>query len=200
MPPLILASSSPYRQKLLERLKLPFDCCSPDIDESPLSGESAQQLVLRLAKQKADKVAAQHPQALIIGSDQVASLQGSILSKPGDHSTACDQLTRCSGNVINFYTGLTLLNSHTGHQQSSVETFDVHFRKLTPTTIERYLLEEQPYDCAGSFKMEGMGIILFDKLLGEDPNTLVGLPLIKLVSMLFQEGVQIPPPPNPTTH
>ena len=192
MPPIILASSSPYRQSLLQQLGIEFECHSPDIDESALDGESPSALAARLAEQKAKAVAEHYPNALIIGSDQVASLDGNRLGKPGNHTNAFIQLQSCSGREVNFYTGLCLYNSATCKQQLSVETFSVVFRELSTVTIERYLNKEQPYDCAGSFKVEGLGISLFERLEGDDPNSLIGLPLIKLVTLLGNEGVLIP--------
>ncbi|MGK0500866.1 MAG: MAF protein [Oceanicoccus sp.] len=192
MPPLILASSSIYRQQLLARLGLTFQSHSPDIDETPIAGETAAQLVLRLAQQKAQTLTGQYEDALIIGSDQVASLGQQILSKPGNHSNALKQLAACSGKTVTFYTGLALLNSTNQQLQSCVEPFSVQFRTLSTQAIERYLQHEQPYDCAGSFKMEGLGISLFERLSGDDPNSLVGLPLIQLVTMLANEGIDVP--------
>ncbi len=192
MLPIILASSSPYRRELLGRLALDFDCSSPDIDESALPGESAQALVKRLAEQKAQAVATSYSQHLIIGSDQVASLEQYILTKPGTIENAKAQLGACSGKTVTFYTGLSLLNSQTGQQLSCVEPFSVKFRVLDEATIERYIALEQPLDCAGSFKMEGLGISLFEKLIGDDPNSLMGLPLIRLVDMLKTHGLNIP--------
>lgn len=193
MLPLLLASSSPYRRALLERLHLPFDCHSPDIDESPLPGERAEQLVCRLASAKARALAADYPQHLIIGSDQAATLaDGRILGKPHDFSRARDQLRAASGSRVIFHTGLCLYNSLSGQLQSACVPFTVHFRLLDDACIERYLLREQPYDCAGSFKSEGLGISLFRETSGSDASSLIGLPLIRLVDMLLAEGVQIP--------
>ena len=192
MLPIILASSSPYRRELLGRLAIDFGCSSPDIDESALPDESPHSLVKRLAEQKAQAVAADYPQHLIIGSDQVASLEQRILTKPGNNENAKAQLSACSGKTVTFYTGLSLLNSKTGQQLSCVEPFSVKFRVLNEATIERYIAAEQPLDCAGSFKMEGLGISLFEKLNGDDPNSLVGLPLIRLIDMLKTERIAIP--------
>lgn len=192
MPDLLLASSSPWRRDLLARLGLPFACASPDIDESPLPGESAENLCLRLAEAKARALAADYPHHLIIGSDQVLLLDGEAVSKPGNHATAVRQLQLCSGRRIRFSTAICLLNSRSGHIQQAVEPFDVVFRELDNASIERYLLAEQPYDCAGSFKSEGLGISLFESLQGEDPNSLIGLPLIRLCTMLRNEGLQLP--------
>ncbi len=188
----ILASTSPFRRALLDRLGLPFEVSAPDIEETPRPGEQAAELVARLAEAKARAVAARESQALVIGSDQVAVLDGDILGKPGDHARAVAQLSRASGRTVSFYTGLCLLDSASGRTQVAVEPFWVVFRKLDPECIESYLRREQPYNCAGSFKSEGLGITLFRRLRGDDPNSLVGLPLIRLVDMLKQEGVRAP--------
>jgi len=191
MQQLILGSSSPFRAELLAKLGLPFIAVSPDIDESPLINEQAHQLVQRLSEQKAQAIAVQHPDALIIGSDQVAVLEGTILGKPGNHDNAVIQLMASSGKTVQFLTGLTLLNSNTGKIQSLVEPFEVSFKTLSLQQIEYYLQQEQPYQCAGSFKSEGFGISLFAKLNGDDPNSLIGLPLIKLIQLLAAEGIDI---------
>lgn len=191
MTPIILASSSPYRRQLLQRLALPFQWASPAINETPLPDEDAPQLVARLSEQKARALAAQYPSHLIIASDQAATLNNSILGKPGNHSNAVSQLSRCSGSTIRFYTGLVLLNTDTGKLQQAVEPFAVRFRKLEQGSIERYLLAEKPYDCAGSFKAEGLGIALFQQLSGNDPNSLIGLPLIRLVEFLANENIDV---------
>lgn len=188
---LILGSSSPFRAEILTKIGLPFITASPDIDESALTGEQAEQLVQRLSEQKAYKIAESHPNALIIGSDQVAVLDGAILGKPGNHDNAVKQLTAASGKTVKFLTGLALLNSQTGHIQSVVETFDVGFKTLSASQIDFYLRQEQPYQCAGSFKSEGFGISLFSKLQGNDPNSLIGLPLIRLISLLEAEGIDV---------
>lgn len=193
MLPLVLASSSTYRRTLLERLRLPFSCQAPEIDESALPGESAEQLVCRLAEQKARALTADHPNHLIIGSDQVAALaDGRILGKPHDFERAREQLRAASGSSVTFYTGLCLHNSQNHHSQVACIPFTVHFRPLDDARIERYLHLEQPYDCAGSFKSEGLGVSLFRSTEGEDASSLIGLPLIRLVDMLLAEGVQIP--------
>ncbi len=191
MPHLVLASTSPFRKALLEKLQLEFTTDSPDIDESRLDGESPEQLVARLAEQKAMAVAQRHPDSLIIGSDQVAVNDGQILGKPGSHDKAVAQLASASGKRVTFLTGLCLYNSATGDSQVEVAPFGVVFRELDKTQIENYLRAEQPYNCAGSFKSEAMGIALFERLEGEDPNTLIGLPLIRLVRMLEAEGVRV---------
>lgn len=192
MLPLLLASSSPYRRELLGRLRLPFTCASPDIDESRQADEPAEALVKRLAEQKARALAASHPGHLIIGSDQVAVLGEQILGKPHDFDRACAQLLEASGTSVTFLTGLALLNSATGHCQVDCVPFTVEMRELDLATIQRYLRAEQPYDCAGSFKAEGLGVSLFKRTHGPDATSLVGLPLIRLVDMLLQEGVQVP--------
>lgn len=189
--PLILASTSPFRKALLSKLDIAFTTASPDIDEQAFNNESPEQLVYRLAQSKAEAVASQFPDSLIIGSDQVAVLDGNILGKPGDFDHAFIQLSNASGKTVKFLTGLTLLNSHTHHKQTSVETFSVTFRNLSETQIKNYLYKEKPYNCAGSFKSENLGMVLFSKMHGNDPNTLIGLPLIKLVDMLKNEGVEI---------
>lgn len=191
MPRLVLASTSPFRKQLLQKLQQDFDTDSPDIDESRLEGETPEQLVARLAEQKAMAVAERHPDSLIIGSDQVAVNDGVILGKPGTHDKAVAQLQSASGKRVTFLTGLCLYNSTTGDSQVEVVPFGVVFRELSLSQIENYLKAEQPYNCAGSFKSEAMGIALFERLEGEDPNTLIGLPLIRLVRMLEAEGVRV---------
>ncbi|EGW53406.1 Maf family protein [Candidatus Endoriftia persephone] len=188
---LVLASTSPFRKELLSRLGLPFTTASPEVDESPLDGEAPDALVQRLALKKAQAVAGQFPNALIIGSDQVATIDERILGKPGDHERAVEQLSAAAGRRVTFYTGLCLLNSTSGDSQLICEPFHVHFRPLDAVAIDDYLKREQPYNCAGSFKSEGLGITLFEKLEGSDPNALIGLPLIRLVGMLEEEGVAV---------
>jgi MAF protein len=191
MPQLVLASTSPFRKQLLQKLGLDFVTDSPEIDESRLEGESPEQLVARLAEEKARAVAARQPQSLIIGSDQVAVIDGEILGKPGSHDRAVAQLKAASGRRVTFLTALCLYNSVTGDSQLEVVPFGVVFRALSDTQIDNYLKAEQPYNCAGSFKSEALGIALFERLEGEDPNTLIGLPLIRLVRMLEAEGVRV---------
>jgi MAF protein len=190
-PPLILASSSPFRRELLSRLGLEFSSISPDIDEKALPDEPPERLVTRLAETKAREIAKTHQGALIIGSDQVAVTDGIIMGKPGNHKRALQQLNHLSGKRVSFLTGLCLLNSATGHHQICCEPFHVIFRVLQQQEIENYLLKEQPYHCAGSFKSEGLGISLFERLEGDDPNALIGLPLIRLITMLRNEGVDV---------
>ncbi len=192
MLPLLLASSSSYRRELLTRLRLPFVCASPDLDEARQTNETATALVLRLAEQKARALVQQYPGHLIIGSDQVAALGEQILGKPHDFERAHRQLSNASGKSVSFLTGLALLNTVTGKCQVDCVPFTVHFRELDAERITRYLHAEQPYDCAGSFKAEGLGVSLFRATEGSDATSLVGLPLIRLVDMLLAEGVQIP--------
>ncbi len=192
MQELVLGSTSPFRRELLEKLGLPFSTAAPDVDESRRQGESPETLVQRLAEAKARAVAGQFPQALIIGSDQVACVDGEILGKPGNRDKAIKQLMAMSGKTVIFHTGLCLYNSEKERVQVLREPFRVHFRKLNTGQIERYVDHEQPFNCAGSFKSEGMGITLFRKLEGDDPNALVGLPLIRLVEMLEKEGIELP--------
>ncbi|WP_333602592.1 nucleoside triphosphate pyrophosphatase [Atlantibacter hermannii] len=189
MTQLVLASTSPYRQSLLEKLGIPFIATAPDADETPLIDEDARHLVLRLAQQKAQSLANRYPNHLIIGSDQVCVLDGKITGKPLTEENACLQLTQASGHIVTFYTGLAVFNSANGQLQTECEPFDVHFRPLTQAEIARYVEKESPLYCAGSFKSEGLGITLFERLNGRDPNTLVGLPLIALCQMLRNEGV-----------
>lgn len=192
MLPLVLASSSPYRRELLARLRQPFIWAAPAIDETPFPEESAATLVRRLAEGKARALSKLHPAHLIIGSDQVAVLGNQILGKPHDFSRARSQLLAASGASVTFLTSLTLLNSASGHCQVDLVPFTVHFRTLSEEQISRYLQAEQPYDCAGSFKAEGLGVSLFRATEGEDSTSLIGLPLIRLVQMLEQEGIAIP--------
>jgi MAF protein len=192
-PPLVLASSSPFRRELLARLGLTFLCDSPDIDESRQPGEAPEQLVQRLALEKARAVATRHPGTLIIGSDQVAVLaDGSVLGKPGSAENAAQQLSKASGATVTFLTGLCLYNAASGAHQLCCEPFRVHFRELSAQMISSYIKKEQPLNCAGSFKSEGLGITLFRRLEGDDPNALIGLPLIRLTDMLAGEGIALP--------
>ena len=188
---IVLASSSTYRKKLLEPLLPSLTCVAPNIDESVQKGESAENYVSRLAQEKAKVVALQQTNALVIGSDQCAVLKGNIISKPGNHENAIAQLKASSGKTITFYTGLCVINTHSHSQQVSCETFQVTFRKLSEKQIIAYLDKDQPYDCAGSFKVESLGITLFEKMQGDDYNTLIGLPLITLTSMLKTEGFDL---------
>jgi MAF protein len=191
-PTLVLGSTSPFRRELLARLGLPFETAVPQVDESRLPEESPEDLTLRLAEAKACAVGATHPHALVIGSDQVACLDDHILGKPGNRENARHQLRNAAGRKVSFYTGLCLLNTASGRKQLVCEPFHVQFRPLSEAQIERYLEREQPYNCAGSFKSEGLGIALFERLEGDDPNALIGLPLIRLVQMLEIEGIELP--------
>lgn len=189
---LLLASSSPYRRELLSRLQLEFDYCAPDIDETAKPGELPEQLVRRLSQEKAEALARTHADHLIIGSDQVAVLEQGILGKPYTFDRAKQQLLACNGKSVTFMTGLALLDSRTGTTQVDCIQFAVHFRSLTEQQIERYLQAEQPFDCAGSFKAEGLGISLFRATEGSDATSLVGLPLIRLIEMLARAGITVP--------
>ena len=188
---LILASTSPFRKTILDKLGVDFDIASPEVDETALSNETPQQLVERLSIAKAKAVADKVDSALVIGSDQVSVIDGAIIGKPHTHENAVKQLQNASGKTVTFYTGLCLYNASTDQYQSEVIPFNVVFRHLSQQQIERYLKKETPYNCAGSFKSEALGIVLFEKLEGEDPNTLMGLPLIRLVNMLEKENFSI---------
>lgn len=188
---LVLASTSPFRKSVLDKLGLPFECHAPEVDETPQAGEKPAQLVERLSIAKAQAVAAHYQQGLIIGSDQVAVIDDEILGKPGNHEKAIAQLQRASGKTVTFLTGLALVNAASGAIQAEVVPFKVVFRPLSHSQIVNYLHAEQPYNCAGSFKSEGLGIALFERLEGEDPNTLIGLPLIRLIRMLEKEGLTV---------
>jgi len=191
MKTLVLGSTSPFRKNLLEKLNLPFECAKPNIDESAKEGESPIELVERLSIEKAKAVALQYHDALIIGSDQVAVCEGDILGKPHNFDNAVKQLTRFSNKAVTFYTGLSVYDSLLKKTVSLVEPFTVHFKSLSLDEITHYLNAEQPYNCAGSFKSEGLGICLFEKLEGDDPNTLIGLPLIKLVALLKEHNINV---------
>ncbi len=191
MMQLILASTSPYRRTLLERLGLPFETAAPDTDESPLENDTPNALVRRLSEAKSRAIAAQFPNALVIGSDQVAVLNQQILGKPGNHENAVQQLRAASGKRVDFLTGLCLLNTRTQNCHVKVVPYSVVFRALSDAQIEQYLLKDKPYNCAGSFKSEGLGISLFEKMEGDDPNALIGLPLIELTNMLALEGLEV---------
>lgn len=188
---LVLASSSVYRNELLKRLQLPFQTMAPNVDETPLPNESARATSARLAQEKARAVAANYPDALIIGSDQVALLGDLQLGKPLAHDNAVKQLRAMRGKTTHFYTALALLNSKTGNMQTEVAENFVTLRDLSDAEIEGYLQKEQPYHCAGSAKSEGLGIALISKMTGDDPNALIGLPLILLIQMLRRESVTL---------
>jgi len=190
--PLILGSTSRYRRELLERLRLRFDVIAPDVDETPQPGEAPRALALRLANAKAQAVAARHPGALVIGSDQVADLAGEPLGKPGTHDKAARQLARMSGQTVVFHTAVAVVCRESGFAQTELAPVRVRFRTLAPDDIERYLQAEQPYDCAGSAKSEGLGIALLDAIDSDDPTALVGLPLIRVARMLRAAGVVLP--------
>lgn len=189
--PIILASSSVYRSRLLATLKLPFQAASPEVDETPLAGETAAQTSLRLAREKALALAPLHPEALIIGSDQVALLDGVQMGKPITHENAVKQLRAMRGRTVEFHTAVCLYNARNRDMQSKVALNRVAFRDLQDDEIERYLEKEQPYHCAGSAKSEGLGIALIRRMEGDDPNALIGLPLILLVDMLKKQGVEV---------
>lgn len=187
MPPIVLASSSPYRKALLARLNLPFTTCSPEVDEAARPGETPTQQCERLSRSKAQAISCQQPEAIVIGSDQIAAIDGAVLGKPGNHARAVQQLSQCNGRQVDFFTGLCV-------QQGSQQHFhlahtQVQFRQLTPAEIHRYVTIEAPFDCAGSFKAEGLGICLFDAISSCDPSDLIGLPLIALSQLLRQFGV-----------
>jgi len=188
---LVLASTSPFRKQLLEKLHVDFSTANPQVNEDELPGETAIELVERLAIAKAQAVAKDFPSSLIIGSDQVCLNRDQILGKPGNFENAFAQLKAASGQHVTFYTGLALVNSKTNQVQSLVETYDVYFRELSDEMIANYLNKEQPYNCAGSFKSEGFGISLFSRFEGKDPNSLIGLPLISLIELLENEGFLI---------
>jgi septum formation protein len=196
---LVLASSSRYRRTLLEQLRLPFACASPDLDETPLPGEPSAALVARLALAKARALANHFPDALIIGSDQACALDGRILGKPGNAENARAQLQACSGRRVTFHTGLVLYDTRGATWQHTVDTYTVQFRDLSQAEIARYVELEQPFDCAGSFKVEGLGITLFSALEGRDFNSLIGLPLLSLCDMLRAAGLNplAPAPAGP---
>ena len=188
---LILGSTSRYRYELLSRLRIPFDVVAPDVDETPLAGESPLALASRLALAKAHAVAKLHPQAVVIGSDQVADLHGEPLGKPGNHARAVQQLQRMRGQTVVFQTAVAVVCHATGFEQMEVAPVRVRFRDLTDTEIESYIQAEQPYDCAGSAKSEGLGIALLDTIDNDDPTALIGLPLIRTCRMLREAGIAL---------
>lgn len=191
-PQIVLASTSRYRQELLARLGIAFETAAPAVDESPLAGETPQMLALRLASAKAQAAQAAFPDALIIGCDQVAVVGATLLNKPGTHARAVEQLRLMSGKPVAFHTALCLLNARTLRRQSAIVAVTVHMRELSIDQIERYLRAERPYDCAGSARIEGLGIALVARLESDDPTALIGLPLIRLCDMLKSEGVELP--------
>lgn len=191
LPSLYLASTSVYRKQLLAKLTPHFTAINPSTDETPQPGEDATALVRRLARAKAQAVAATLTEGLIIGADQVAVFNGQIIGKPHSRQKAIGQLQQFSGHNVTFLTGLALVNAATGHCQQVVEPFTVSFRTLSDAEISAYVEREQPLDCAGSFKSEGLGISLFSAMRGDDPNSLIGLPLIRLLHLLRNEGVNL---------
>lgn len=186
---LVLGSTSRYRSELLQRLRIPFEISAPDVDETPLPGESPRDLALRLSLAKARAVAARFPQAVVIGSDQVADLHGQPLGKPGNHANAVAQLRRMRGHTVVFQTALSVVCLETGFAQSALAPVQVLFRDLSDAEIETYLRAEQPYDCAGSAKSEGLGISLLERIDSDDPTALIGLPLIRTCQLLRAAGV-----------
>ena len=191
-PALVLGSSSPYRRELLARLRQPFTTAAPQVDETPRAHETPRALALRLALAKAREVASRHPQAIVIGSDQVADLAGQPLGKPGTHPRAVAQLRQMSGQTVVFQTALAVVCAATGFEQTDLAAVEVRFRALGDAEIERYLRAEQPYDCAGSAKSEGLGIALLDAIHSDDPTALIGLPLIRTCRMLRAAGLVLP--------
>jgi len=190
-PILVLASTSPFRNSMLKRLHLPFETFAPEVDESRLAGETPLALVRRLARLKAQAAAPHYPHALIIGSDQIAVIGDQVLGKPGNHDQAVAQLSLASGQQVDFLTGLCLHDSRNGTDQVDMVKFSVHFRTLSTAQIEKYLRQDQPYNCAGSFKSEGLGIALLTHMDGSDPTAVIGLPLIRLVEMLAVAGMPV---------
>jgi septum formation protein len=190
-PALILGSTSRYRRELLARLRVPFDVVSPDVDETPLAGESPQVLATRLALAKAQAVAALHPHAVVIGSDQVADLNGEPLGKPGTHERAVQQLQRMRGQTVVFQTAVSVVCQASGFEQTELAQIKVLFRDLSDADIEAYLRAEEPYDCAGSAKSEGLGIALLDAIDNDDPTALIGLPMIRTARMLRAAGIDL---------
>ena len=188
---LVLGSTSRYRRELLSRLRIPFDVASPDVDETPLSGESPRSVAVRLARAKAHDVAKRFPQAVVIGSDQVADLHGEPLGKPGTHARAVEQLRRMRGQTVVFHTAVAVVCADSGFSREDLAPVQVRFRDLSDAEIENYLLAEQPYDCAGSAKSEGLGIALLASIDSDDPTALVGLPLIRTCHLLRAAGVKV---------
>lgn len=188
---IILASSSPFRRQLLDRLHLDYSCVAPDIDESVAAGEAASEYVCRLALAKADSIARQHPAAVVIGSDQCALLEGRILGKPGSHENALQQLRQAQGKTVVFHTGICVMRLDMEFNAVVDVPFEVDFRMLRDSQLEHYLRVEKPYACAGGFKAEGYGACLFERLRGDDPTALIGLPLLTLVPLLEQAGIEV---------
>lgn len=190
-PKLILGSTSAYRRELLSRLRIPFEVCAPHVDESPLPGEAPHALALRLALAKAKAVAAQHPDAVVIGSDQVADLKGLPLGKPGNHERAVAQLTQMSAKTVIFQTAVAVVRATTQFEKVELAQIRVQFRELSQHDIEHYLRAEQPYDCAGSAKSEGLGIALLERIDNDDPTALIGLPLIRTARLIREAGIAL---------
>jgi len=188
---LVLASSSPFRKNVLNRLHLPFEIFAPEVNEKPFADESPTELVMRLSEEKARTAQATYPKALVIGSDQIAVIGDKILGKSGNHDQAVKQLQLVNGKQVDFLTGLCVLNTETGAAEVDALCFSVQFRQLTDEQIENYLRQDTPYNCSGSFKSESLGIVLLEKMMGNDPTTVMGLPLIRLVKMLETQGVNI---------
>jgi septum formation protein len=189
---LILASSSKYRKLQLQRFGIPFDCESPEIDETALNNESPLELVGRLAVKKAEAVSRQYPQAVVVGSDQIAVFDGQVIGKPGTHQAARKQLSSFSGQVVEFLTAISVLCRESDFSEQYTDCTRVCFRTLQDEEIERYLQQEKPYDCAGAFKAESLGIVLFERIISEDPTALIGLPLIRTAAMLRSAGLPLP--------
>lgn len=189
---LILASSSKYRKMLLHRFGIPFDCRSPEIDETALNNESPDELVGRLSTQKAEAVSREYPRSVVIGSDQLAVFNGQIIGKPGTYQAALEQLTSFSGQVVEFLTAVSVLCDESNFKEQHTDRTRVHFRDLQHEEIERYLEMEKPFDCAGAFKAESLGIVLFESINSEDPTALIGLPLIRTAAMLRRAGLHLP--------
>jgi septum formation protein len=188
---IILASGSPFRKQLLDRLQLDYKCLAPDIDEAVIPGEDASNYVCRLAESKANRVAVDYPQAIVIGSDQCALLEGKILGKPGSHENALQQLVEARGKTVTFHTAVCVLNLSAGFRAVEDVVYEVEFRNLSDQQLDHYLRVEEPYQCAGSFKSEGYGTCLFKRMRGEDPTALIGLPLIALTRMLEKAGIEV---------
>jgi len=189
---LILASSSKYRKMLLRRFDIPFECMSPDIDETMRVSETPMQLARRLALEKAGAISSKMPQAIVIGSDQLAIFNGRILGKPGNHQAASAQLSSFSGQVVEFLTAVSVQCQASGFSETHIDSTRVNFRHLQADEIERYLVAETPFDCAGAFKAESLGITLFESIVSEDPTALIGLPLIRTAAMLRRAGLTLP--------
>lgn len=192
LPPIVLGSSSAFRKQLLEKLQLPFSQHAPDIDETPLEGELPQAMIARLSRQKAEAVVKHHPRAIVIASDQCAVFDKQPVGKPLTHENAVKQLQSFSGQSVLFYTGLVIFNPAEEKYYQALDVTEVRFRPLEDSTIEHYLHAEQPYQCAGSFKSEGLGITLFESIQSQDPNALIGLPLIALTGLFRQMGIILP--------